>query len=245
MFIREDEKIDEIGFGGLKLIQSSEGFRYGVDAVVLADFAATLSSGGRRVFDLGTGSGVIPLILSHKMPKSVITGVELQRDSAERAERNVILNDLKDRINIINSDIKDLKRGYRAAADIVVSNPPYMERGSGLIGVDDAKAAARHETTAVLKDFFITASHLLDKRGEFFLVHRPYRLADIFCYARETGFEAKTMRLVCPMEGREPNIVLVHFIKGAGKQLKVLKNLDVHTPNGSYTEEIDRIYERR
>ena len=232
MFIREDEKIDEIGFGGLKLIQSSEGFRYGVDAVVLADFAATLSSGGRRVFDLGTGSGVIPLILSHKMPKSVITGVELQRDSAERAERNVALNGLGNRIKIINSDIKDLKRGYRAAADIVVSNPPYMERGSGLIGVDDAKAAAR-------------ASHLLDKRGEFFLVHRPYRLADIFCYARETGFEAKTMRLVCPMKGREPNIVLVHFIKGAGKQLKVLKNLDVHTPNGSYTEEIDRIYERR
>ena len=245
MYIRKDEKIDEIGFGGLKLIQSCTGFRYGVDAVVLADFAASLSAGGRRIFDLGTGTGVIPLILSHKLPESVITGVELQKISAERAHRNVLLNGLEDRIKIINSDIKKLKKGYRAAADIVVSNPPYVEKGSGIIGVDAAKATARHETTAGLKDFFITASHLLDKRGEFFLVHRPFRLADIFSCARETGFEAKTMRLVCPYEGMEPNIVLLHFIKGAGRQLNVMRHLNIHDENGDYTEEIDRIYERK
>lgn len=260
MFLRMNEKIDEIGFGDLKLIQSEDGFRYGVDAVLLADFAASIISGtqagrleeisgrisvsGIRIFDLGTGSGVIPLILSHKVPDSRITGVELQEESVERARRTVALNGLESRIDILHRDVKDMRKGYRAVSHIVVSNPPYMERGSGLINEDSAKMIARHETTAGLKDFFIAASHLLDKKGHFFMVHRPYRLADIFCFARETGFEAKTMRLVAPCEDREPNIVLMHFIKGAGKQLKVMKQLNVHDVNGLYTEEIDRIYER-
>lgn len=244
MILQENERIDKIGFGGFELIQDVKEFCYGIDAVLLADFAASVSRKNKRIFDLGTGTGIIPLILSHKLPNCHVTGVEIQEASAKRAKRNICFNGLEDRIDILNCDIINMPKSYREAADVVVSNPPYMEKGGAIVSTGDAKAIARHETTAGLKDFFEAASKLLGKGGEFFMVHRPARLSDIFCYSREAGFEAKTMRLVSPKEGAAPNIVLMHFVKGAGKELKVLKALNVYEEDGRYTEEIMRIYER-
>lgn len=240
----EGERIDEIGFGGLKLIQKPEAFCYGVDAVILSDFAASAGRSMEKVCDLGTGTGIIPLIISHKRPESEIVAVEVQKDSAGRAERNVVLNGLEDRIRIVCSDILDLDRKYYGTFDTVVSNPPYMAGGGAIRNANMEKMIARHETTATLRDFFRCASDLLKARGELFMVHRPSRLPDLITLARDEGLEPKTMRLVCPREGEAANIVLIHYVKGGGAEMKIMADLNVHRREGGYTEEILRIYEK-
>ena len=238
------ERIVEIGFGNLKLKQRPKEFCYGVDAVILADFAAKFCNKSKIVFDLGTGTGVIPLILSHKLKEGSIVGVEIQKQSANLAKENVAINNLEDKIKILNCNIKDIPEKYFDTANLVVSNPPYMPKHGALKNTNSAKTIARHEIEADLKDFFQIASRLLKDRGELFMVHRPSRMVDLLAYAREFRLEAKTMQLVCPKNGEVPNIVLIHFVKNGGKELKLLKNLDVHKEDGGYTEDILKIYEK-
>lgn len=238
------ERIDNIGFGNLQLIQAPKEFCYGVDAVLLADFAARLCKKHDLVFDLGTGTGVIPLILSHKLSGGNFVGVEVQEQSARRAERSVEINDLKKQIEILNCNIKDIDKKYFGTADVVVSNPPYMPSCGALKNKNNAKMIARHEIEAELEDFMAVASRLLKDKGELFMVHRPSRLVDIFTYGRKHNLEAKTLRMVAPKEGEVPNIVLVHFAKNGGKELKVLQSINVHRHDGEYTEEIFDIYEK-
>lgn len=243
-------RIDNIGFGGLQIYQEPEEFCYGVDAVILADFAASCKP--RTAIDLGTGSGIIPLILSHKTDAEKILGLELQRPSYERASQSVILNELRDRIEIIHGDVADKnlrsflldRAGAKDGVDLVTSNPPYMAGDGAITNKNQAKAIARHETTAKLEDFVETASKLLKDKGHFYMVHRPSRLVDIFCALRKHNLEPKEMRLVCPREGEAPNIVLVHSVKNAGPELKMLEELNVHDLGDGYTEEIEKIYER-
>ncbi len=254
--INENEKIDEIGFGNKKLIQATDEFKYGVDSVLIADFLAKNSKNinGVRVkkdlsvVDLGTGSGVIPIILSHKIKDVCFIGIEVQKASANRALRSVTLNNLEDRIKIICADIKNLKKDFpelKGGADAVVTNPPYMENGGAITNDSDARTIARHETTAKLEDFFEAASFLLQKGGELFMVHRTYRFADVICLARKYELEPKTMRLVAPNAEKAPNIVLLQFIKGAGKELKILPQLSIYDDKGRYTREVLEIYEKK
>ncbi len=244
MCVNKNERVDNIGFGKLKLIQEPEEFCYGIDAVILADFVASISKKAENTMDLGTGSGIIPLILSHKFQEGSITGVELQKQSANRAVRSVNINGLQNRIKIINDDIINMPLRYENTMNVVVANPPYMIKDGAITNTHKAKAIARHETTATLQDFLRVASKLLMDKGAFFMVHRPFRMVDILTFGREFNLEAKTMQMVSAREGEPPNILLVHFVKNGGKEVKILKPLIVYNENNEYTEEIIKIYEK-
>ncbi len=246
----KEERIDNIGFGNLKLIQQPEEFCYGVDAVILSDFAAGCDP--KTAVDLGTGTGIIPLILSYKTNASRIVGLEVQPASYDRACRSVEMNKLAERLRMVCGDVKDtavagllLEAADSAeGVDLVTCNPPYMISGGALTSANPAKAIARQENLATLQDFVMAAAKLLKRRGHFYMVHRPSRLVDIMCSLREHKLEPKEMRMVAPKPGAEPNIVLIHAIKDAGAELKVLDTLFVHEPGGGYTKEINDIYGR-
>lgn len=238
------ERIDETGFGHIRIIQDMDGFCYGIDAVLIADFV-TVPKGG-RVADLGSGTGIIPLILSHKTQAGEIVGIEIQERMAKLGERNVMLNGLENRVSILHMDVKEAaERCMRASFDTVVSNPPYTAAGKGLTSAMDSKALARHEITADLGDFVAAAAAMLKDRGEFVLAHRPARLADVVTTCRAYRLEPKEIRFVYPREGaKEPNIMLLRCKKHGGAELKYLPPLYVHKAQGGYTDEILNIYER-
>lgn len=246
IIISEDERVDKIGFGDLKLIQKPKDFCYGVDAVILADFAVkNRKKKAETIVDLGTGTGILPLILSHKTDASKIVGVEVQEDSFLRAKKNAAFNDLEDRISFIHGDVKDYESwgaGLKGSVDVVLSNPPYFISGGGIKNDLAPKTIARHETTAGLRDFMACAAYLLGARGDFFMVHRPSRLVDICCYGREFGLEPKDMCFVSPSAEEIPNILLVHMVKGGGKELKFQKPLSVYNKDGSYTQQLLEAY---
>lgn len=235
-------RTDEIGFGGLKLIQNTDGFCYGIDAVLLASFAAHRASDMSSVIDLGTGNGIIPLLLSALTCSTNICGVEMQEDPFTLAKESVDLNDLNDRIQLIHSDICNLPPEMDGSFTAVTMNPPYVAKGRGLVNRHDGKSMARHETTADLYGFFYTGARLLKDKGELFLVHRPSRLGDIIEYSRKAGLEPKTLRTVCPAPDEAPNLVLVHFVKNGGKELRMENNLYVRDKQGRWTDEIMEIY---
>lgn len=239
------ERIENIGFGELKLIQNPDYFCYGVDAVILADFANSICPDAEKIVDIGTGTGVIPLILSHKNKKAIFSGIEVQDESVDMAVRSCVLNSLEDRITIIKGDVADCKTYNGLKADVVLCNPPYFEKGGAIPNNKKEKFIARHETTAVFEDFVKAAAAILSGKGDFFIVHRPSRLVDIFYYCRKHKLEPKTMRMVSPKEGEAPNIVLIHCSAGGGKELKNLNNLYIYNNDGTYTDEIEKIYERK
>ena len=246
------ERIEEIGFGKLKLIQDSDQFCYGVDAVILADFANSICPGFKRAVDLGTGNGIIPMILSHKNHEAIITGVEMQECAIELARRSADLNGLDERVSFVKSDVCELDSNMdifktvdgENAVDIVTCNPPYFTKGGAIPNKNAVKFIARHETSASIEDFVKAAAKLLKRNGHFFLVHRPSRLVDILYYCRKNGLEPKTLRMVVPKPAEAANIVLVHCVKGGGRELNVMKELAVYNENGEYSDEIQRIYER-
>ena len=235
------ERIDEIGFSDLKLIQKPDEFCYGVDAVILADFASRKKAS--KIVDLGTGTGIVPIILSHKTNAEFIYGIEYQRDSFERALRNVELNNLEGRLGFINANVAEFD-GLKEWADAVTTNPPYMVSNGAITNDNSAKTIARHETVGNLDDFVRCASGILKNRGDFYMVHRPSRLVDIFVSCRKYRLEPKEIRFVAPRKGERPNIVLIHCVKNGGAELKILDDLYVYEEPGIYSEEIQCIYER-
>lgn len=251
LILKEGERLDDTGFGGYRLIQKPKEFCYGVDAVLLADFASKNINGNQKICDLGAGTGIIPLILAHKTSDTTLVGVELQRDSWDRACRMTRLNGLEKRLRFFCMDVADVARGdikeealSLGSFHLVTSNPPYMAEEAGLKSDNEAKRLARHETTAKLRQFIEAASRLLKERGELCMVHRPWRLADIISQCREFRLEPKELRLISPHEGEEPNLLLIRCRKGAGAELKILPSLAVHEKSGGYSEEIMKIYER-
>lgn len=235
------ERLDEIGFGSLRLIQKPEEFCYGIDAVILADFSGKKRA--KTMMDLGTGTGIIPLILSHKTHAEKIYGLEYQEESFRRAVRNIELNHLEDRLRFFCGNVADFYE-LQGEMDAVTMNPPYMKGAGGLLNQNTAKMIARHETAADLEQFIACAARLLKERGDLYMVHRPSRLVDILTYCRAYKLEPKEMRFVCPRETEAPNIVLIHCSKNGGAELKILKPLFVYDSEGDYTEEIREIYER-
>lgn len=248
----QGERLDEIGFGDLKLIQKPEEFCYGIDAVILADFAAnTISRNINRfkvAIDLGTGTGIIPLILSHKTLIEKIYAIEVQKGSYDRACRNIELNKLSNRISVMNCDVSDIKNSFsnmKSSFDLVTTNPPYMIGGAGLINSNEAKKIARHETTADLESFIETSAFLLREKGEFFMVHRPSRLVDICELCRKYKLEPKEMKFVSPNKNIKPNILLIRCVKFGNPELKILDPLYVYNEKeNTYTDDIIKIYER-
>ncbi|MDD6310580.1 MAG: tRNA1(Val) (adenine(37)-N6)-methyltransferase [Firmicutes bacterium] len=234
---------EDIGFGNIKLYQDDDGFRYGIDAVILADFANSIKPSAKSIVDLGTGNGAIPFILSHKNKKCHITGIDVQEKAIELANKSREDNGLEDRLTFINKDILDIQDLY-GSADVVVSNPPYVAKGSGIINDKSGKFIARQETTAEFRDFAKAAARLLGDKGDFFIVHRPSRLTDIILSCAEFRLEPKTIRFVVPKKGKEPNIVLIHCRLGGGRELKYLPELCVYNEDGTYSTEIETIYER-
>ena len=235
------ERIDETGFADLKLIQKPDEFCYGIDAVILADFASKKKAA--RIVDLGTGTGIVPIILSHKTNAELIYGIEYQKDSFDRAVRNVELNKLSGRVDFINANVAEFD-GLKEWADVVTTNPPYMISNGAITNENTAKTIARHETVGNLDDFVRCAAGILKNKGDFYMVHRPSRLVDIFCACRKYRLEPKEIRFVAPKEGEIPNIVLVHCVKNGGAELKYLNNLYVYKEPGVYSDEIQQIYER-
>lgn len=246
--IKDKERIDRTGFGTVRIIQDPDEFCYGVDAVILSDFVVRRAKPIKKessVMDLGTGSGIIPLILSHKTQAGRIYGAEVQHNSWDRAVRSAELNELKERLEFLRVDIKDLMDEHpelKGAFDVITCNPPYMKLSGGMKSDNHAKMIARHETTADLDDFIRVAGELLKDRGELFMVHRPSRLVDIFCIARKYRLEPKAVRMVLPRTGEEANIVLVHMVKNGGADLSVLPHLTIHDKDGGFTEELEEAY---
>lgn len=248
---KELETMDSIGFGGMKLIQGN-GFRYGVDAVLLAAFTAG-ETGGRgmkrrkapHILELGCGNGIVSVILSHKIPESTLLGVEIQAEEADRACRNVNLNCLDKRIQIREADVASLGETVLPEKfNAVVTNPPYFRRGGAIPNDASAKYIARHETSADLDAFIRAAAAQLDRDGELFMVHRPDRLVDICCSMRAQGLEPKELQMVMPFPETKPNILLVHGVKGGNSELRVLPPIHVRETDGRYSDLIQRVYER-
>lgn len=235
------EKIDDLQYKGLQLIQKQEGFRFGIDAVLLANFADVRRGG--KVIDLGTGTGIISILLAGKTQAGSITGLEIQQEMAEMATRSVTLNKLDDRVKIVRGDIKNAVKEFGASSfDVVVTNPPYINKGCGLLNPLGAKAVSRHEILCTLEDVIAVSGKLLAPGGQLAMVHRPERLVDIFCLMRSNSIEPKYTRFVHPYPGKAPNLVLVKGTRSGNRQMKVLDPLYVYNPDGSYSDEINKIY---
>ena len=246
------ERIDDTGFGDLRVIQK-KGTGYGVDAVLLAAFAAG-ETGAKglpkdkarplRIADLGTGCGVAAFILYHKLGRAVITGCDINPNAIDRAQRACVMNGLSSDVDFICCDIKDIEA--TEVFDAVITNPPYFRRTPDEPGAadPDERYIARHETTADISDFAAIAARMLREGGHLYMVHRPDRLADIITELRAAGIEPKEMQLVVPAADKAANIVLIHGIKGAGAELRMLPQVAVHDTCGGYTDEILTYYER-
>ena len=231
----------DILLNGYKIIQDKECFMFGIDAVLLSDF--TFSSIKKRDsgVDLGTGNGIIPLLLVDRV--SHITGLEIQQKSAELAKQSVELNALEQKIQIVNDDIKNVPSLFaKHAFDFVTSNPPYMISEHGKQNPSDEKAIARHEVLCNLEDVISAAEYLLKPHGKFYMIHRPFRLAEIFNCLQKYKLEPKRMCLVNPFAGKEPNLVLIEAHKNARSRLKIEPEIIVYEKPGVYTERVKGIY---
>lgn len=239
--LKENERIDDLQRNNYKIIQDPDRFCFGMDAVLLSGFARAKE--GEKVLDLGTGTGIIPILMSAKTRAEHITGLEIQPDSADMAARSVKLNGLEDKIKIVTGDIKEAVSLFGAASfDVVTCNPPYMTEHHGLTNPEAPKAIARHELLCSLEDVVSQGSKLLRPGGNFYMVHRPFRLVDIIVLMRQYRLEPKRMKLVYPFVDKEPNMVLIEANRGGRARMTVEKPLIVYKEPGVYTDEIYDIY---
>lgn len=241
VLLHEHERLDELHRNGYKIIQDKERFCFGMDAVLLSGFARVKA--GERTLDLGTGTGIIPILLEAKTDGSHFTGLEIQPESADMAERSVAYNDLQDKIDIVVGDIKDASQRFGASSfDVITTNPPYMIGQHGIRNDQDAKAIARHEILCDLDDILRESAKMLKAGGRFYMVHRPFRLAEILSKMVEYRIEPKRMQLVYPFVDKEPNMVLIEGLRGGKSRITVEKPLIVYKEPGVYTDEIYEIY---
>ena len=241
MILKENERIDDLQRNHYKIIQDPDRFCFGMDAVLLSGFARAKE--GDRVLDLGTGTGIIPILMEAKTQAAHFTGLEIQHESADMAARSVSLNHLEGKIEIVTGDIKEAVSLFGAASfDVVTCNPPYMTEHHGLTNPEAPKAIARHELLCTLEDVISQAAKLLKPGGNFYMVHRPFRLVDIITLLRTYGVEPKRMKMVYPFVDKEPNMVLIEANRGGRPRLSVEKPLIVYKEPGVYTDEIYDIY---
>ena len=238
--LKDRERLDDLEISGLHIIQSPDKFCFGMDAVLLSGFA--YAKKGHRVIDLGTGTGILPLLLWAKTEGEHFTGLEIQEESADMARRSVVGNNIVN-IEIVDGDIKSADKLFkRQSFDVVTSNPPYMINEHGIANPDAPKQIARHEILCTLEDVVKAAAYLLKSNGKFFMVNRPFRLPEVFENLRKYRLEPKRMRLVYPQIDKEPNMVLVEAVKYGHPRLTVEKPLIVYDKDMKYTEEMMRDY---
>ena len=230
---------------GYKVLQDSERFQFGIDAVLLADYASKSLKEKESVIDLGTGTGIIPLLMVNKCKTAAFTGLEVQKESADMAARSVAMNDLERRINIVNGDLKMTDKLFdKHSFNIVTCNPPYMIDAHGRNNEQDALTIARHEVLCTLEDVVKAADYLLASHGSFFMIHRPFRLPEIFSSLEKHKMEMKRMRLIYPFAYKEPNMVLIEARKNAKRRLTIEPPLIVRNDDGEYTIEVQDIYNK-
>lgn len=239
--LKSKERLDELQRNGYRIIQNPDRFCFGMDAVLLSGFSQVKPGG--TVLDLGTGTGIIPILLEAKTPAAHLTGLEIQEESADMARRSVELNGLSSKIDIVTGDIKEADRLFPSASfDVVTCNPPYMVDSHGLKNPEEPKAIARHELLCTLEDVISQAAVLLKPGGHFFLVHRPFRLAEIIGTMAKYKLEPKRMQMVYPFVDKEPNMVLLEGVRGGKPRMTVEKPLIIYSEPGVYMPEIYDIY---
>lgn len=239
--VKDDETLDDLQLNGIHIIQKKEGFRFGVDAVLLANFARVKK--GASVIDLCSGTGIIPFIIKGKSQCGELKGIEIQKDFVDMANRSVIYNHFEDDVEFFEGDLTDksfIKKFERV--DIVTVNPPYKLSNSGILNDKDKYSIARHEVCCNLEDVIIAARTLLKDNGRFFMVHRPERLVDILSLMRKHKIEPKRIRFVHPKPNKAPNILLIEGQRDGGQYLKIEDPLYVHMEDNSYSKEIEEIY---
>lgn len=242
--LNENEVIDDLEFKNLKIIQNKKGFCFGIDSILLSDFAKEIKD-NTTVLDLGTGTGIISILLCGKTNLKNIIGIEIQKEVHEMANKTIKLNKLENKFKIINENILNLNNIFeKNSVDVIVTNPPYKKKNTGIINENEKKLISRHEITADLEDFIRVSKDLLKDKGEFYMVHKPERLVDILSLMREYKIEPKKIRMVYSDKNREPKLVLIKGVKNAKPFLKIEKNLYIYNEEGEYTEEIKKIYNK-
>lgn len=242
--LKEDERIDELGIGKFKIIQNKKGFCFGIDSVLLSDFAKEIKTGS-KVVDLGTGTGILGILLCAKTNLSSVLGVEIQEEVAEMARRSIVMNGLEKKFTILTTDVKKLKNKIKLNNyDVVITNPPYKKINTGKINENEKKLISKHEITADLSEFIKTSYSILKDNGAFYMVHRAERLSDIIYELRKNKLEPKIIRFVYSNEIEDSKLVLIKAIKNAKSFLKVDKPLYIYDNKGNYTSEIFKIYNK-
>ncbi len=237
--LKANERLDDLQRNGYKIIQNPEKFCFGMDAVLLSGFARAQK--GDRVLDMGTGTGIIPILMEAKTEAAHLTGLEIQEESADMARRSVALNGLSDKITIVTGDIRE-KIFPAASFDVITCNPPYMIGQHGLTNPEAPKAIARHELLCTLEDVVRQAALFLKSGGHFYMVHRPFRLSEIMVTMAKYKLEPKRMQLVYPFVDKEPNMVLIEGVRGGRSRMTVEKPLIIYKEPGVYMPEIYDIY---
>ena len=241
--IKANERVDELGRNGYRIIQNPDRFCFGMDAVLLSEYAKVKP--GDKVLDFCTGTGIIPILMEAKTKAASFHALEIQEDSAEMARRSVSLNHLDEKIKIITGDVKEADKFFDAASfHVVTCNPPYMIEQHGLTNPESPKAIARHEVMCTLEDIVKQTSRVLVSGGNFYMVHRPFRLAEIMTTLVKYKLEPKRMQLVYPYVDKEPNMVLIQATKGGKSRISVEKPLIVYEKPGVYTKDILEIYNK-
>lgn len=240
-YLKEGERLDDLERNGFKIIQDPNKFCFGMDAVLLSGFVQVRKN--ETALDLGTGTGIIPILLKAKTEGKHFTGLEIQEESADMARRSVGYNGLDKDIDIVTGDIKEASGLFPLSSfDVVTCNPPYMTDCHGLKNPEEPKAIARHEILCTLEDVVREAGRLVRPGGRFYMVHRPFRLVEIFDVMTRYKLEPKRMKLVYPFINKEPNMVLIEAVRGGRSRLKVEAPLIVYKAPGVYTDEIYDIY---
>ena len=240
-YIREGERLDDLQIKGYGIIQNPESFCFGMDAVLLSSFAKV--NPHEHVLDLGTGTGILPILLEAKNEGAHYTGLEIQKESVSLARRSVKYNGLEKQIDVVEGDIRKGSELFGAASfQVITVNPPYMIGEHGLKNENEALYIARHEVLCTLEDVLRESARLLTPKGRFYMVHRPFRLPEILAKMSAYRIEPKRMRLVHPFVDKEPNMVLIEGLRGGNPRMKVEPPLLVYQKGGSYTEEVLRIY---
>lgn len=235
--LRPEERLDDLQVNGYEIIQHPGKFCFGMDAVLLANFARVKEK--ERVLDLGTGTGIIPILLTAKTKGQPFVGLEIQEESADMARRSVQHNCLEEKVEIVTGDIKEAAEIFGPVSfDVITVNPPYMIGQHGIANASDTKAIARHEVLCTLDDVLRESAKLLKPKGRFYMVHRPFRLAEILSKMVAAGIEPKRMRMVHPFIDKEPNMVLIEGLRGGNSRMTVEPPLVVYKEVGVYNDEL-------